>query len=484
MERSRSTHKRGRRYDALRRTLRRQGVSFEQEGGARAQDWSLITEADPASVAAKAFLTEAFSGKEGEDFRFLTADGQDWRRGEGAAKRYATLIMRQDELLSLGLTKIRTALGITDETSDTELVDRVSSLDDPAVAKYIAVLQTLAEAVIQDSPLNGGKITYNLYPNTVQTPRQQLINILLYPTLMTNVLVNGIADVLKLLTREEGTYRMITENDATKRTIYHNVLADKYTWYIISYAASATNDTLKDSFCLWETRNIDSELKLKSFFKDFFSRLLQDSQGTPMDFITLAGTYLRKYKTEESFSKPSEKSDKITDTIVCSLISAIVLSIFKEGGNKLHCLEPFVQKISSKPELLNPPPPNERGTRSQELRPYQTAPTIQQLTGMLEDPTTWDQPIFLEVGDNLTSKITFNNLLYNLNPRHIHFLLHLVYVLFKPDETVAVKAGGAAGASSSASVEPVTKPGNPAASSSSSSLPSTEQPSSQGSPAS
>ena len=123
------------------------------------------------------------------------------------------------------------------------------------------------------------------------------------------------------------------------------------------------------------------------------------------------------------------------------------------------CIAPFVDVPVGKEELKDMPT---SGLTSSILRPYkQSAPSINLLTGMLADTTKWDQPLF-DGDDELSKKITFTNLLNNLNPRHIHFLLHLVYVLFKPDETVPTAGGAAA----------------------SNSLPSTEQPSSQGSPAS
>jgi hypothetical protein len=419
MERSRSTHKQKRRHDALRRTLRRQGALSPQEGGARAADWSLVpTGYEPAKAFLKENVLDSSSG-----FSFIVADEDDWRAGPDAAKKYAPLIMNQDDLLSLGLAKIRSALGITDETTDGELVSRVFAASDDTITTYRNALQILAESVMQDEPTAGGKVAYNLYSDSAAPTRAKLINLLLYPTLMTNVVMNGIAEVLKTLKRETLTYEMVVSTDATKRTIYHGVLADKYTWYIFGAAASYTNDSLKDSFCLWESNTMANESRWKAFFTEFFGHLVT---GDAVSFGTLQKELQRTYKTEEKYYVKEMGNGKTPDTIICSLISALVFRAYNAGKDMKECIAPFAIKLAEKAELQDIPVQR----TSAAVRPYQTAPTVQQLTGMLADPTTWEQPLF-DGDDELSKQITFTNLLNNLNPRHIHFLLHLVGILYK-----------------------------------------------------
>ena len=115
MERSRSTtQKQRRRFDALRRTLRR------QEGGARQAEWSPFRE---VSAETKAFLAAALAGS---DFAFLTAE-EDWRTGADAAKNYAMLIMRQEDVFVKVLDHIRgpAGLGLTEASTDGELLAAV-----------------------------------------------------------------------------------------------------------------------------------------------------------------------------------------------------------------------------------------------------------------------------------------------------------------------------------------------------------------------
>jgi len=419
MERSRSTHRR--RDSALRRTLRRQGLP-QQEGGARNAGWTLFpTGYEPA----KAFLKEKVLDASSE-FSFIVADGDDWRTQPAAAKKYATLIMKQDELLTLGLEKVRDGLGITAETTDSELVDKVLAASDDDITTYRNALQILAESVIQDEATANGKIAFNLYSDTAAATRAKLINLLLYPTLMSNVVVSGIAEVLKTLKRETGTYEMVVSADAAKQSIYHGVLADKYTWYIFGVASSYTNDSLKDSICLWETNNMASESRWKAFFTEFFGHLVT---GDALSFGSLKKSLQRTYKTEEENRDGTLGNNKTPDTVICSLISALVFGAYKADKDMKGCLAPFAVKPADKAILKDIPIKGTPQRKAIGVKDYQAADTLQQLTGMLADPTTWDQPLF-DGDDELSKQITFTNLLNNLNPRHIHFLLHLVGLLY------------------------------------------------------
>ena len=444
MERSRATTaKRGRRHDALRRSLRRQGVFAHQEGGARNAGWTLFPAGIPLVSAAKDFLKEALAGT---DFAFLTADGPDWRTGEDASKKYAQLIMRQDELLSLGLEKIRAALTITETTTDGELVTAVNGLTPEDLRKYIKALELLGQAVIQ-SPTNVGagldpaatpvtqtgptvsKLQYNLSPSTGVTLQMRLIYMLLYPSLMTNVTVRGIAEVLKRLKDEkETTLPLIQSKDA----MIHSILSDKYTWYLRSNAATYTNDQLRDSICLW-AKSSTGEKAWGNFFKRFLLHLTEpdvtDNGGVLAKLGALTSgnelvTLARKVSTEE-YNTTKETTDDTTDMKICSFIAAVVFSSFKGGATtKKEFLTPFLS-VKDLPESLPADMPGG------EKRNYAVAASKDQLTGMLPS-SVWGQSLLDETG---AESVTFQSLLNTLSPRYIHYLLHLVSVL-QTDSTV------------------------------------------------
>lgn len=463
MERSRSTHKQSRRHTALRRTLRRQGVFFEQEGGARAVGWNLF----PTEVKeAKEFLINALKGS---DFEFITSQDNtdsDWRKGADAAKKYAMLIMRQDELLSLGLENVRNALEITDTTTDGELIKKINVLKPDDLNKYIKVLEILGKAVIQ-SPINVGvgmdtggnpiektdskqqlnfsKLQYNLSASTDVTLQMRLIFMLLYPSLMINITVRGIAEVLKRLKEEkETTLPLIITKDPT----IHSILSDKYTWYLRSTAATLTNDQLRDSICLWAKAST-GEKAWTNFFKRFLQHLTEqpavtDNKGVlaKLENLTSGKADLvdltRKVSTEE-YNSRKESGDDTTDMKICSFIAAVVFGLYNGGATtKKAFLAPFLSEVEL-PEALP------AGMPGREKNNYALAASKEQLTGML--PTAaWSQALLEEEGAGDVTfgglDVTFGGLLNTLSPRYIHFLLHLVSTLLERKEQTAV-AGGA-----------------------------------------
>lgn len=452
MERSRSTHKQSRRHAALRRTLRRQGVFFEQEGGARAVDWKLFP---PGTEDAKTLLNDALKGSE---FEFiLTQDtDSDWRKGADAAKEYAMLIMKQNELLSLGLEKVRNALEITDTTTDGELIKKVNDLKPDDLNKYIKVIEILGNAVIQ-SPINVGigitaggdpvlqtgqtipKLQFNLSASAEVTLQMRLIYMLLYPSLMTNVTVRGIAEVLKRLKEEkETTLPLIITKDPT----IHSILSDKYTWYLRSTAATLTNDQLRDSICLWAKAST-GEKAWTNFFKRFLQHLTEqptvtDNKGVLEKLGNLtSGTTLIDLKRKtliEEYNSRVDIGEDTTDMKICSFIAAVVFGLYKGGATmKKAYLAPFLS-ANILPDSL--PPEISGGDKKN----YSLAASKEQLTGML--PTAaWGQALLEEEG---AGDVTFGGLLNTLSPRYIHFLLHLVSTLLESEKQTATSAAAPA----------------------------------------
>jgi hypothetical protein len=439
--RTRVTQKRRVRF-AERQTRRR------QVGGGRVEPLATLRPGIFTAYgndSSRAFLSNIVTGTK---FDFLLEDA--WFTRDTAAKNYATLISEQDELFDLALKKIksRDALDISDGTSDANLLTAVMEAEDGNIKVYMGVLDTIARCIILDdvtaertmrpaaaqriavesfltSSNNQPKIFYNIkLSDSIDVLRTKLINILLYPKLMENTAIHAMTSILKTLKPDERTRDLIDISNDDLRNHVHNILADKYTWYLLSSAATLTNDKLRDSFCLWSVAKTG-----EGFWYDYFSKFLEeyttDISGTRnhLEINSLAPSFRRATNFEELNLFVDHSGDRrddtnfTADTIICSFILAIVLDRFVESASRVQIVEEFAVDRTGDPLSAT------RLGRDAERR---EAADLESLTGMLPS-ATWGQPI-LE-----GSAITFRQLLNHLNPRYIHFLLHLTHVLFKDD---------------------------------------------------
>jgi hypothetical protein len=423
MERSRSTtQKQRRRFDALRRTLRR------QEGGARPVDVTLAS------------LTATFkeTGITVADTPFEFLNDATWFEKETAAKNYMTLIGKQDDFFSLSLAHIKSQLAITDATTDTDIMTKISAAETPASSLVkifkdcfnLVCLADLGKLDAEDGcdSTRYSKPYYNLNRNkialysqvkratatTVSEPidRYNLATILLHPSLLSNITVSSIANILKTLGSDIATQNLIGTADV-KDTLSFVFLVEKYTSYIFSSAYSLTSDKPRDALYSWGCAESSED-----YWNRFFITFLLAVKGKKMEYTGL------KQGIDSGAARTSQKSQTYGETTTAEAfgeITAVVFNNREAATNQI--LAKFVAEAFA-PQALPTGGVATRGAKAQ------LPPTLERsdMTGMLP-VNTWDQ--------ELAPGVTFRKLLFRLSVPELHYLLHLVTAFKELQATVA-----------------------------------------------
>jgi hypothetical protein len=413
MERSRSTH-RQRRTSALRRTLRRQGV-LSQEGGARAPALTINS------------LTSAFQAigidLSGSSFTFL--NDLDWHTKPEAARNYTTLIEKQDELLSLALAHVKRILDITDKTTETEIMTKItnttSAKDLIKVFNVFFNLLCLTNFDKLDSEdgcdkSRYSKVYYNLNRKNIRlystvkqgqatqvsepVDRYNLATILLHPNLLSNISIKSVSNILNVLSSDNATQTLIgTEGE--KDTLSFVFLVEKYTSYIFSTAYSLISDKPRDALYPWGCAELSEEFWY-NFFISFLRNVKEDTKA-----------YTRqKVGVDSGATKQSDKSS-FTETITADAFGEITAVVYNNRASKR---DEILTKFTA--DAFAPPAQPSAGVSTRGTGALaQPRLTRDDMTGMLP-ANTW--------GQELAPGVTFQKLLYRLSVPEVHYLLHLI----------------------------------------------------------
>jgi hypothetical protein len=435
-----------------RRTTRSRRVRFserqtrrQQRGGARNPSDSIPTISALSKPSTESFLRRVFAEA---PFNFLL--DPNWTTTGDAAKNYTTLIMKQDELFIRWLDVVKEELHITDDTPEATLVSSVLDASQTVITNYIESLIEIVKIIGLDKNLraedtmappgtipgsymatttNKTKFQYNLLskPTDISNTRK-LINILLYPSLLTNITIKGIATILNQLKSEKNTtlaYIDVSE-DAPHKFTATDILSDKFTWYLRSLAATETNDQLRDSLCIWGAA-YTGETFWQEFFYLFLYEYALNREKTNLSITAIDNDIKRtSYLEEMSYKIPADYvsyTDANQDLILGSWMVAIILDLYKDGATQTDILQAFA--VERTPALTATPAADGA---------IKNAANVNSLTGMLPE-SAWGQPI-IDTPAGATP-ITFRALLNHLSPRYIHFLLHLTEVLFRPEPAAA-----------------------------------------------
>jgi hypothetical protein len=276
--------------------------------------------------------------------------------------------------------------------------------------------------------------------------RFALINMLLYPSLMVNVTIRGIAEILKQLRREEETtLHVIDVADSPQKEMSIRVLSDKYAWYLKSIASSETKDNLRDSFCIWGAAE-----QGETFWRLFFTKAFQtysshrDDPKENLDIAHIPVNISKKSLFEEKLYTVAATGQKdLTELEIVSYVLAVVMRYYIH--DELDTIQKILERFGmdrlvgdDRPFTTEGAyvPPARAGTRGGPPSISRQASEKGKLTGMLPD-NTWDLKLF---PTNAESTVTFRKLLNHLNPRYIHFLIHLLTALFEHEGEAPVEA--------------------------------------------
>lgn len=470
----RITRKQGRRHDALRRTLRRQGlavgpvieeVSYEQVGGARSNTVTL--------AKLQAAFTATGIQVAGSDFAFLA--NNTWYEQEDAASNYMTLIGKQDTFFQLAFTKIQTELGLTNESKDADIMLAITRKKPEEIDSLLNIMKACVNLVaLNDFDTFKSGTTYTadscagkykskfhnlLYrenidflndycsdcareigqeetapspQSVVKKQRVQLYSlatILLHPLLVKNVSITAIATIIKNLKADEPTLELINRPTAdwTIKTFSSLFLIEKFASYISQSSSQLINDIPKDVFFLWGCSPGDS-----TYWEKFFVYVIKMIQEDTTN----------AYTQEKAVVDPGVAGidTKQIDNFL-NPFGNITGLVYKNQANSLQ----EILTLFAGEESVAIPVAGVSGRSSR----APASPPADALTGMLASKM-WDKPLFPSAieGGAAAKPLTFGRLMKRLSVTELHYLIHLVHVLKEQQESNAGVSGGGSAASS------------------------------------
>jgi hypothetical protein len=418
-----------------RRTTRSRRVRFSERQTRRQQRYAQAGGADPSGMfIAKVPHTEMPSNfparlasalRAGSSpFGFLTRE-RWWEERDTAAENYTIIISRQEELFDIGLAAIRDILGLTPDSTDAEIIDKLKhggATSDDDVKSCIHILLML-ERVITVGSKNASCGTANqtktqalfkaytdMYGSgrsTLLHNRYSLAYILLNPLTFHNMAVASLVQIFKTLKADPDTLSKLRSADVPTKTLTTFLLRDKYVSFMYAYAREHTNATLRDNFyydgcALAEGSGYDT-------FITYFLAAISESKTNIEPPKTSFAAAVKGIITPT----PAQTAETFGE------LAGILFNKFMEAdATRTSLISHFKQEGAVAPAAPYPELEGYRTTRGT------AAQTINDLTGMLP-VSYWQQPIF-------TGGPTFAELLSKLDPPHIHFLLHFTELLFRP----------------------------------------------------
>jgi hypothetical protein len=304
------------------------------------------------------------------------------------AQKYYTVIQRQDELTSSVLKAIRIDLGLSENSLAADISVALNGKSDDVITAYVNSIRSVRNLIYlkinitSEARTNLAKLDDIL--TTVTDPRQKLLELLLYPTRMTNLFVTAVARLILALRADQGA---ITEA-STPNLI--TLLVKQYTSYVQALAYTETAKELRDYGAAFSLKPAEKKI-IETFFSEFI--------------LTAAATYV---SPTAAFKKRN-----------LGYLAALIYHDHTLG---------WAKKRGSSPLL--PSAPLLRRSRTSGA----AAPVERDEYG-LPDAATDD--------DDLGDRFTFGNFLSWMTPEQMHFAIHLRYVIERERQLLATSSPSA-----------------------------------------
>lgn len=426
----------------MRRTLRRQG----QRGGA-------VRVLPSGTTDLQAFVTTKFTetALSVSDTPFAFLSTADWLSSATSSQNYATLVAQQDELFQLTLSHVQSLLGLTNESTDAQIMDAITSRADDIVTKCLTTLRNVADIVClakfpEGSEICSGikqsKINYNLPISArkievltsikgggatpAEVSRFLLGNILIRPLFMKNLVIMSIAKIIQTLQSDETTRKIVADS---AKIFPRAFLIDKYASYIQTVAYQSISDEPRDFFSLWGCAKTGFT-EWYSFFKSFLDAIMTDTVELP-DKRNVENLVKSIGVIENPGAVTPESMERY------GLLTGL---FFKHQG--LPAEDILVKFIGEQSITSSQTAPTAGAAGGAAAGGRKNNPNYTDFIGMLP-VSEWDKPIYPG------TEITFGKLLRKLSVEEVHYILHLTHVYKKLTAEETTPTVGAAGGASS-----------------------------------
>lgn len=358
------------------------------------------------------------------EFAFLL--DPNWVMGESSCQNYVTLIGKQDNFFGLIANHMRTKIGITEKSTDKEILDVISRLAPESATGILAILKAAVNTVCLGplpssstsnkeacAPTAKSKFddlfSMNRVTGTLQkTSSQSTINLqttyiltklFLYPGLFKNITIQAIGEIMKTLTIDEATMDLL-KLPPPANTLPHHFLIDKYSTYIVSSSYSLTSQEAYDYLYLWGCFR-KGFAEWETFIRTFLMSIGSSIAGNEFITTSTENKGIKHLPSDDS----SERFGKITGLL------------FKKRDESLESILKF---IADSPSL----------TTGRESVPVRSAVAVTLATDVIGLPPVSEhvKPLFNTLSSSAGS-VTFATLLKKLSVAEIHFIIHLKSLL-------------------------------------------------------
>lgn len=365
-----------------------------------------------------------------------------WITEESSCQNYVTLIGKQDTFFGLVANHMRTKIGITEKSTDKEILNTIGSLTPEIATGILAILKAAVNTVcLGPLPLSSSSssssslsketcapsakskfddlFSMNRITGTLQKTSSQstidlqttyiLTKLFLYPALFKNITIQAIGEIIKTLMTDEATQELL-KLPPPGNTLPHHFLIDKYSTYIVSSSYSLTSQEAYDYLYLWGCFR-KGFAEWEKFIQTFLMSI-GSSDETGNEFIT-ASTENKGIKHLPS-DDSSDRFGKITALL------------FKRRDESLETILKF---IADSPSLVT----------GRDSVPTRGVVAIAQATDVIGLPPVSEHKKSLFASDGGGS-VTFESLLKKLTIGEIHYIIHLKTILDEQKQKVEVKA--------------------------------------------
>ena len=218
-------------------------LSYKQQGGA---SWSSI---DPARASEWSTVLTESGWTAGQITSYVGVEADTSKR----MAQYIQAVMRQDELMEAAMKLICKKLGVENTLeSITQNIGDIASADREQLLAYVTDVQKLvsfnvpANADIVREPKNQSKVQ-----RIRKATDEPVATLLLYPSRLINVFVQGLATLAIQMKKEKATLPLFMP--AMNEEALQIVQAEHYKSYMQSLSYTNTSKELRDGFFMDES---------------------------------------------------------------------------------------------------------------------------------------------------------------------------------------------------------------------------------------
>lgn len=190
----------------------------------------------------------------------------------------------RNPIMKVGLEIIMEKLQITNDTSEEDILQKITGFQTEGTADFVKNLKELFTNLEKILTLDHTSINFEEPRNSAEDSKlelmfkngdmitQELSLLLLYPMRIQNLLIQSVAEIILML-QDKGEMEKIKTN--VKDNILKTILVNKWAHYSTELCMSQTNDNIRDSFAEGHVPTTFEEVKV--FWESFVDQLNKDA---------------------------------------------------------------------------------------------------------------------------------------------------------------------------------------------------------------